>query len=457
MNVSSENQTSSDIWTVCLEEGYVGPVLYNAIQALCFLLGTPALVWCLWISLRESISGGLKPTQVFPINLFAVELVFCVLSAMDMTSYVFMRQDTILRKVVYVLYYLSWGSRTLFQCCICVERYLAVAQPVAFLKYSLKRYRVGTSTVIWVLSLLYGYLYKFNVTISDNFLIGVYCLGVVVTSLCCFFILRVLKQPGPGEVEGGRGGEKKQGTTDPQKMRAFRIILTNLVIIVSSTRMNDSSENQTSSDIWTVCLEKGYVAPVLYHAVQALCFLLATPALVWCLWISLRESISGGLKPTQVFPINLFAAELVFSVEGPIEITSYLLMRDSAILLKVMYAFYYLSWGSRPLFQCCICVERYLAVAQPVAFLKYRLMTYRMGTSTVIWLLSLLYGYLTTLLNFTQNFSIYVLIGVNCIGVVIISFCCFFILRVLKQPGPGEVEGGREETGDNRPTEDESF
>ncbi|KAJ8000835.1 hypothetical protein DPEC_G00184520 [Dallia pectoralis] len=55
---------------------------------------------------------------------------------------------------------------------------------------------------------------------------------MVIISVSCFFILRVLKQPGPGEVEGGRGGEKKQGTTDPQKMKAFRIVLTNLVIIL---------------------------------------------------------------------------------------------------------------------------------------------------------------------------------------------------------------------------------
>ncbi|KAJ8000841.1 hypothetical protein DPEC_G00184580 [Dallia pectoralis] len=72
--------------------------------------------------------------------------------------------------------------RPVFQTCICVERYMAVVQPVAFIKYKLKRYR-----------------------------------------------------PGPGEVEGGRGGEKKQGTTDPQKMRAFSIVLTNLVIIVVSS------------------------------------------------------------------------------------------------------------------------------------------------------------------------------------------------------------------------------
>jgi hypothetical protein len=47
--------------------------------------------------------------------------------------------------------------------------------------------------------------------------------------------MHVLKQPGQGEVEGGRGGEKKQGKTDPHKMRAFGIVLTNLVIILASS------------------------------------------------------------------------------------------------------------------------------------------------------------------------------------------------------------------------------
>ncbi|XP_046731182.1 uncharacterized protein LOC124402280 isoform X4 [Silurus meridionalis] len=32
---------------------------------------------------------------------------------------------------------------------------------------------------------------------------------------------------------------------------------------------------------------------------------------------------------------------------------------------------------SRPLFQCCVCVERYVAVIHPVIFLKYKPLRYR--------------------------------------------------------------------------------
>ncbi|KAJ8000845.1 hypothetical protein DPEC_G00184620 [Dallia pectoralis] len=225
-------------WSDCLDDGYVATLIYQYSAALCFLLGTPALVWCLWISLRESISGGLTPTQIFPINLFIVEVVFCVQGLCRVIYYSFIHNNIVLNQLLYALFLIAWICRPVFQSCICVERYMAVVQPVAFIKYRLRRYRMGTSTLIWGLTIIDA---CFRIQSLDNQsktnyeLVSVYCLGLVVISLCCFFILRVLKQPGPGEVEGGRGGEKKQGTTDPQKMRAFRIVLTNLVIILVSS------------------------------------------------------------------------------------------------------------------------------------------------------------------------------------------------------------------------------
>jgi hypothetical protein len=238
MNDSSGNHTYLDSWDVCVDQFYIVTVLFSAAQALCFLLGMPALVWCLWLSLSGSLSGGLKPTQIFPINLFAVELVFCVEGLLEVISYLFIREGILLRQAVYVLYHLSWTCRPLLQSCICVEHCLAVAKPVTFLKYRLRRYRVSCSTTVWVLSLAFACSPIASIgyeEISGYVLVTVYCLGVAVTSLCCFFILRVLKQPGPGEVEGGKGGDEKQGTTYPHKMRAFGIVLTNLVIILASS------------------------------------------------------------------------------------------------------------------------------------------------------------------------------------------------------------------------------
>ncbi|KAJ8000840.1 hypothetical protein DPEC_G00184570 [Dallia pectoralis] len=238
MNDTSRNVSFTDPWIYCLDHGYVTPMICQSTEVLCFLLGTPALVWCLWISLSGSISGGLKPTQIFPMNLCIVELLFCIEGLFQTIYYLFLPNNNMFLQVVYCLFFIAWVCRPLFQTCICVERYMAVVQPVAFIKYRLRRYRMGTSTLIWGLAIIYpcftvsslGYLTKTN-----DVLVSVYCLGGVVISFCCFFILRALKQPGPGEVEGGRGGEKKQRTTDPQKMRAFSIVLTNLVIILVSS------------------------------------------------------------------------------------------------------------------------------------------------------------------------------------------------------------------------------
>jgi hypothetical protein len=153
MNVSSGNHTNIGCG-FCLTQGYVGLVLSGAAQVLCFLLGTPTLVWCLWLSLSGSLSGGLKPTQVFPVNLFAVELVFCIEGLLEVISYFI--QNVMLLHVVFFLYFLSWTCRPLLQSCICVEHYMAVVQPVSFLKYRLRRYRVACSTTVWLLSLTFA-------------------------------------------------------------------------------------------------------------------------------------------------------------------------------------------------------------------------------------------------------------------------------------------------------------
>ena len=92
--------------------------------------------------------------------------------------------------------------------------------------------------------------------------------------------------------------------------------------------MSESSGNQTCLDRWEVCLDKEYLVPGLYHAAENLCFLLGLPALVWFLWLSLSGSFSGGVKPTQVFPINLFAVELVFCFQGLLEVISSLLSQN---------------------------------------------------------------------------------------------------------------------------------
>ena len=95
---------------------------------------------------------------------------------------------------------------------------------------------------------------------------------------------------------------------------------------------------------------------------------------------------------------------------------------------------------ARPLFQACICVERYLAVLHPVLFLKYKPLRYRVACSTVAWLSNL--G-----LCLVPAFNPHTLPVVWCyVGLplsLVMFSCCVAMLRALKQSGPGGGAGGK--------------
>ncbi len=113
-------------------------------------------------------------------------------------------------------------GRPLFQCLMCVERYLAVVHPVIFLKYKPLRYRVICCTAAWIITLgsclccifigqfKYVYIYFYSIQFLFFLSIQLFCLVAV---------LRALKQSGPGE--SGRQREEE----NHMKRRAFYIIL----------------------------------------------------------------------------------------------------------------------------------------------------------------------------------------------------------------------------------------
>ncbi|XP_056587665.1 C-C chemokine receptor type 8-like [Triplophysa dalaica] len=114
-------------------------------------------------------------------------------------------------------------GRPLFQCLICVERYLAVVHPVTFLKYKPLRYRLICCTAAWIFcfgscvfcmftlsSYQSAYLLLFIMQLTVFLSIKYFCLSAV---------LRALKQSGPGE----RGREREE--ENPMKRRAFHLIL----------------------------------------------------------------------------------------------------------------------------------------------------------------------------------------------------------------------------------------
>ncbi len=166
---------------------------------------------------------------------------------------------------------LAITGRPLFQCLMCVERYLAVVHPVIFLKYKPLRYRVICCTAAWIISLgsclfcvfsralFYFYTWFFSLQ---------FLLFLTIQLFSCLAVLRALKQSGPGERKREREKENRM------KRRAFYIILittVNMIVIyvpfiISGLFFILSQEY--IPDIFTVGLFcfilAGFVQPVLY-------------------------------------------------------------------------------------------------------------------------------------------------------------------------------------------------
>lgn len=90
----------------------------------------------------------------------------------------------------------------------------------------------------------------------------------------------------------------------------------------------------------------------------------------------------------------------------------------------------------RPSLLTLICVERYIAVVKPVAFLRLKLLKYKLAFAGIIWMWTLLSCSLRFVITSGFHYIIAVQVGVCC---VVKLYCCIATLRALKQPGPGEA------------------
>ena len=98
-------------------------------------------------------------------------------------------------------------------------------------------------------------------------------------------------------------------------------------------------------------------------------FLLAVPANSWVLWL-IMTSAGFLTDKMEVFEFNMALNELLFCLFTPvISIGIYLF---KTVVDKYMLFFTIPIFTVRPVFQTCICLERYLAVVHPVVFLRYR-------------------------------------------------------------------------------------
>ncbi|XP_048023356.1 chemokine XC receptor 1-like [Megalobrama amblycephala] len=167
--------------------------------------------------------------------------------------------------------------------------------------------------------------------------------------------------------------------------------------------------------------------------------LFGVPTNFYVIWLI----ITGSGVASEFFNLNLTVCEIVNSLNCLIAIlTCYF----SSLSFLPMFL-EGLTLTSRPLFQCLISVERYLAVVHPVTFLKYKPLRYRVICCTAAWIIILGSCFYCLFMLISQNINVHIWFF-STQFLLFLSIQLFFlvtVLRALKQSGPGERGRKREE------------
>lgn len=181
----------------------------------------------------------------------------------------------------------------------------------------------------------------------------------------------------------------------------------------------------------------GSTTDVINTVVYSMNFLLGLPINSYILCQIILET---GLT-SEFFTFNLALCEIIYCLKSPL-----LLLKMYAIngTLEPLMEFFegFLGMG-RPLFQTCICVERYLAVIHPVLFLRYKPLRYRLACSAIAWLVVLGCCVISMKLYYFA-FNVYMVLYV--ILFLVKLLCSLMILRTLRNAGPGDGKTDRERT-----------
>lgn len=202
----------------------VHPPIIISIHIVNFVLGFPLNIYI--IVLLFPRRGVIEASDVFSLNQALVEMFFVLLAPFHSLCSVSM--TTCLLKPFGFLLGVSMASRCLFQCCVSLERYLAVVHPVVYLRYRPPRYRVAWSIMNWTHALVFGVFCALTFPfIPYTFLSVIYILMLTLNAFCCLSVLKKLRHPGP------RDRESEEMEVSAAKRKAFQIVSINLLLFLT--------------------------------------------------------------------------------------------------------------------------------------------------------------------------------------------------------------------------------
>lgn len=150
---------------------------------------------------------------------------------------------------------------------------------------------------------------------------------------------------------------------------------------------------------------------------------------------------AGGLDASVVLRLSHAVSEIFYALQAPLFILCHVNMRNLCFLVPITF-FSSVCLTNRFMFQCCVCFEHYLAVVQPVLFMKYKSMKYRLASLVFVWTYSLTCAIIYTKSSFNLPFNFFLMLFIIFLSMHL--FFCFSILIVLRRPRPGERERTQE-------------
>ncbi|XP_056302930.1 C-C chemokine receptor type 8-like [Danio aesculapii] len=241
-----------------------------------FVFGLPIHSYIIWLIVTGTRSR--VASEFFVLNLSLTEIVVSLNCLFFALTYWF--SSFLILRIFFIGF--SITARPLFQCLMCVERYLAVVHPVTFLKYKPLRYRAFCCVVTWIITLgsclcCNFILTSFGIYAHAWFYMPQFILYLSIQLFCLVAVLRALKQSGPGE-------RKREKEENHMKRKAFNIILlttVNMVILYVPITVSALFNNLTQLNIQEVWLPAlicyvlaSFLQPVLYlhRNGKCLCF-----------------------------------------------------------------------------------------------------------------------------------------------------------------------------------------
>ncbi|XP_058615054.1 C-C chemokine receptor type 8-like [Onychostoma macrolepis] len=193
--------------------------------------------------------------------------------------------------------------------------------------------------------------------------------------------------------------------------------------------MNDSTVNFTTPETSNSTIQSIGLLETLEICVYSINFMVGFPTHCFVIWLIITGTGSG--ISSEFFILSLSVCDIGNCLNGMFFVVSIYLPGITVLPLFLVG----LVITGRPLLQCLICVERYLAVVHPVTFLKYKPLRYRVICCTAAWSVTLGSCFLCLYMSQiqTQFLSVQFLLALS-----IQLFCLVNVLRALKQSGPGE-------------------